>query len=279
MFSGNIRHLPAAVAAVALLSAAVVLPGDLATADPGQDQKFFDLLGEKDIPPVDNANSLIETAHKACSKLDGGMSVGDLVELIRNNGYKENPLTRLSPADQITRTINRFIVASVEAYCPSDRGKIASITAYRATLPGDPAYRANAYGHNAVASEGLLLASFVRPVPAGEIAPTKPLPVPAQPPPSPEELAPAPQQPPPPPPKRVQQAPQRQPQVAPPPEEPPPPQEPPPEAEPPQAPAPAPAPQAPAPAPAPSGGSGGAPAPESPAPAPPAPPGHIRLAP
>jgi hypothetical protein len=278
MFSGNIRHLPAAIAAVALLSAAVVLPGNLATADPGQDQKFFDLLGEKDIPPVDNANSLIETAHKACSKLDGGMSVGDLVELIRNNGYKENPLTRLSPADQITRTINRFIVASVEAYCPSDRGKIASITAYRATLPGNPAYRATTDGHNAVASEGLLLASFVRPVPAGEIAPTKPLPVPAQPPPSPEELAPAPQQPPPPP-KRVQQAPQRQPQVAPPPEEPPPPQEPPPEAEPPQAPAPAPAPQAPAPAPAPGGGSGGAPAPESPAPAPPAPPGHIRLAP
>jgi Protein of unknown function (DUF732) len=282
MFSGITRHVPAAVAAVALLSAAAVLPGDLATADPGQDQKFFDLLGEKDIPPVDNANSLIETARKACSKLDGGMSVGDLVDLIRNNGYNENPLTRLSPADQITRTINRFIIASVEAYCPADRGKIASITSYRATLPGGATYRAAAYGHNAVASEGLLLASFVGPVPAGEIAPTKPVPVPAQPPPSPpEELAPAPQQPPPPP-KRVQKAPPPQQQVEPPPEAPPPPQEPPPQEPPPQAEppqAPAPAPQAPAPAPAPSGGSGGAPAPESPAPAPPAPPGHIRLAP
>ena len=102
MFSGIIRHLPAAVAAVALMSAAVVLPRDMATADPGQDQKFFDLLGQKEIPPVDNANSLIETAHKACSKLDGGMSVGDLVNLIRNNGYNENPLTRLDPADRIT---------------------------------------------------------------------------------------------------------------------------------------------------------------------------------
>jgi hypothetical protein len=274
MFPGIIRHLPAAVAAVALLSAAVVLPGDIATADPGQDQKFFDLLGQKEIPPVDNANSLIETAHKACSKLDGGMSVGDLVNLIRNNGYNENPLTRLNPADRITRTINQFIIASVEAYCPYDRGKIASITAYRATPPGDPTYRVTAYGHNALAPRGLMLASLVGPVPAGEIAPTKPLPVPAQPPPSPEELAPAPQQPPPPP-KRVQQAPPRQQQVAPPPEEPPPPQEPPPQEPPPQAEPP----QAPAPAPQPGGDSGGAPAPESPAPAPPAPPGHIRLAP
>jgi hypothetical protein len=270
MFSGIIGHPRAAVAAVALLSAALVLPGDIATADPGQDQKFFDLLGQKEIPPIDNANSLIETAHKVCSKLDGGMSVGDLVDLIRNNGYNENPLTRLNPADRITRTINQFIIASVEAYCPYDRGKIASITAYRATPPGDPTYRVTAYGHNALASRGLMLASLVGPVPAGEIAPTKPLPVPAQPPPSPEELAPAPQQPPPPPPKRVQQAPQRQQQVAPPPEEPPPPQEPPPQAEPPQAPAPAPQPGV---------DSGGAPAPESPAPAPPAPPGHIRLAP
>ena len=97
MSSGLIRHLPAAVALVGLLAAAL-LPGRTATADPGQDQKFFDLLGQKDIPPVDNANSLIETAHKACSKLDGGMSVGDLVDLIRNNGYNENPLTRLNPA-------------------------------------------------------------------------------------------------------------------------------------------------------------------------------------
>jgi uncharacterized protein DUF732 len=274
MLSGIIRYPCAVVAAVALASAAAVLPGDPVTADPGQDQKFFDLLGEKDIPPVDNANSLIETARKACSKLDGGMSVGDLVDLIRNNGYNENPLTRLNPPGRITDTINRFIIASVEAYCPADRGKIASIMAYRTTPPGDAKYRTTAYGRSVAAAEGLLLASFVGPVPAGEIAPTKPVPVPAQPPPSPEQLAPAPQEPPPPP-KRTQQAPSRQQQVEPPPEQappqaPPPPQEPPPQAEPPQAPAPAPQP---------GGGSGGAPAPESPAPAPAAPPGHIRIAP
>jgi hypothetical protein len=275
MFSGIIRRLPAAVSAVVFISAAV-LPGHTAGADPDQDQKFFDLLGQKEIPPVDNANSLIATAHKACSKLDGGMSVGDLADLIRNNGYKENPLTRLDPGDRITRTINQFIIASVEAYCPYDRGKIASIAAYRATPPGEPTYRVTEYAYDAVASRELVLASLVGTVPAGEIPPTKPLPVPAQPPPPPppEELAPAPQQPPPPPPRHVQQAPQRQQQVEPPPQEPPPqeapPQEPPPQEAPPQAPAPAPVP---------GGGNGGAPAPESPSPAPPAPPGHIRLAP
>ena len=137
MFSGVARHACVLVTAAGVLSGVAILAGGTAAADPGQDQKFFDLLGEKDIPPVDNANSLIETAHKACSKLDGGMSVGELVDLIRNNGYNENPLTRLNPADRITRTINQFIIASVEAYCPYDRGKIASITAYRTTPPGD----------------------------------------------------------------------------------------------------------------------------------------------
>jgi Protein of unknown function (DUF732) len=256
MFSGIVRQLPVAVAAVVVLASAAVLPGRTAEANPDQDQTFFDLLGQKEIPPVDNANSLIETAHKACSKLDGGMSVGELVDLIRNNGYNENPLTRLNPADRITRTINQFILASVEAYCPYDRGKIASIAAY------------DERGSRGVV---VVLVSVTEGFPTGEIPPTKPLPVPAAPPP-PEAPAPAPQEPPPPP-RHVQQAPQRQQQVQPPPQQAP--QEAPPQEAPPQE---AP-PQAPAPAPEPGGGNGSAPAPESPPPAPPAPPGHIRLAP
>src|SRR6202044_2274630 len=151
------------------------------------------------------------------------MSVGDLVDRIRNNGYNENPLTRLNPTDRITRTINQFIIASVEAYCPYDRGKIASIVAYRTTPAGEPMYRVTEYAHDAVVSRRLILASLTEALPAGEIPPTKPLPVPAQPPPPPppEELVPAPQQPPPTP-RHVQQAPQRQQQVEPPPQEPPP---------------------------------------------------------
>jgi hypothetical protein len=274
MFSGNIRHVPAAIVAVAMLAAVTISPGRLAVADPGQDQKFFDLLGQKEIPPVDNANSLIATAKKACAKLDEGMSAGDLVELIRNNGFKENPLTRFDPQDRITRTIDQFINASVEAYCPYDRGKIASIAAYRAR-PGD--------------SRLVELASFVEPLPAGEILPTKPLPVPAQQPqPVPQEMQPEPQQPPPPP----RHAPPVPKQPPPPPQEPPPPaeapQEPPPEAAPAQQPPPEAAPPAPAapggggnaPAPgAPGGGAGGGNAPAPATPEQPSPPGHIRLAP
>jgi uncharacterized protein DUF732 len=248
MFSGIIRHLPYSVTAVALIAAAGFSPGGTATADPSQDQKFFDLLGQKEIPPVDNANSLITTAKKACSKIDDGMPVGDLVELIRNNGFNENPLTRLQPQDRITRTIDQFINASVEAYCPYDRGKIASISGYRTPS----------------AASGLpVLVSYVEPRPAGDIAPTKPLPIPAQPPPIPEEIPPPPQQPPPPPARRVQPAPPQAPQ----------------QAEPPPAAAPAPDPGPPAAAPAPGGGTAGGDAPASPTPDAPAPPGHIRLAP
>jgi Protein of unknown function (DUF732) len=249
MFSGNIRRLPATVTAVALVALALCSPCATSPADPSQDQKFFDLLGEKEIPPVDNANSLIATAKKACSKLDDGMPVGDLVELIRNNGFNENPLARLQPQDRITRTIDRFINASVEAYCPYDKAKIASIAGYR--------LRPNA-------SRLVVLVSRTEPFPAGEIGPTKPLPVPAQPPPVPEEIPAPPQQPPPPPARRVQPAP---------------PQAPPQQAEPPPEAAPAPDPGPPAAAPAPGGGTAGGDAPASPTPDAPTPPGHIRLAP
>jgi len=285
MFSGIIRYPCAMVAAIAVLSGTAALSGGTAVADPNQDQKFFDLLGQKDIPPVDNATSLITSAHHICAKLDGGMPVGDLVNLIRNNGFNENPLTRLNPPDRVTRTITQFINASVEAYCPNDRGKIASITAYQPTRPGDSAYRVAAYKRDVgapVAFHGVVLASLIEMVPSGEIGPTKPFPIPVQPPQAPQEVAPVPQQPPPPP-RRVQappqqappqQAPQPAPQQAPPPEAPPPEAEPPPQAEPPPA-------AAPAPAPAPGGGAGGgnAPAPATPAPEPPSPPGHIRIAP
>ena len=260
MFSGAIRHFPAAMVAVALVATSAILPGRTAFADPDQDQKFFDLLGQKEIPPVDNANSLITSARHACEKLDSGMPVGDLVELVRNNGFAENPLTRLQPQDRITRTIDQFISAAVEAYCPYNKGKIASIAGYRSARPR------------------IELVSLTQPIHSGEINPTKPLPVPVQQPaPVPQEIQPVPQEPPPPP-RRV---------PPPPKQSPPPPQEPPPPAEAPNEGPPDAGPPAPA---SPGGGGGGgtggsggatgggsAPAPQTPDA--PAPPGHIRLAP
>ncbi len=276
MFSGVIRSFQA-LSAVALVAASTLGSSATAIADPGQDQRFFDLLGQKDIPPVDNANSLITSARHACEKLDGGMPVGDLVELVRTNGFNENPLTRLQPQDRITRTIDQFINAAVEAYCPYNKGKIASIAGYETR--SDAAAR-------------ITLVSYVEPLPDGEINPTKPLPVPAQtPPPLPQEIPPVPLQPPPPP-RHAPPAPKQAP--------PPPPEQPPPPAEEPQAPPPEAAPPAPAapgsggngsapdapggggnaPVPgAPGGGTGGGRAPAPQTPDQPSPPGHIRLAP
>ena len=152
MFSGIIRDGRAMVTAIAVLGAAAILPGGTATADPSQDDTFFALLGQKDIPPVENATSLIDTAHKVCSKLDGGMSVEDLVDLIRNNGFNADPRARLDPPDRVTRTINRFITAAVQAYCPYDKGKIASIASYPGTRSSAPTFRVTAYTRKAVDS-------------------------------------------------------------------------------------------------------------------------------
>src|SRR5271170_246407 len=153
MFSGIARHARALVTATAVLTGAAILAGGTAAADPSQDDKFLALLFDQDIPPIDNATSLIATAHKACSELDGGMSVDELVDLIRNNGFNADWRSRLDPPDRVTRTINRFITAAVQAYCPYDEGKIASIAAYPATRSSDPAYRVTAYTHKAVNSE------------------------------------------------------------------------------------------------------------------------------
>jgi Protein of unknown function (DUF732) len=275
MFSGPIRNPRALLAALALLTGVAILPGGIAAGDPSQDDKFLTLLGYEDIPAIDNATSLIDTAHKVCGKLDDGMPAGDLVELIRNNGFNDNPLARLYPQRRVTKTITRFISAAVQAYCPYDQGKIASITAQAATASNEPTRRVAAYTRS---TEAPSLALGIATLPAGEVPPSNPPAIPAQPPAAPHEVAPAPRQSTPPP-KRAQPVPQQVPPQA---ELPPQQAEPPPQAAepPPQAAEPPPA-EPPAAAPPPSD-TGGAPANPSPEPAPPeqpAPPGHVRLAP
>jgi hypothetical protein len=277
MFSGHTRIDGAVLTAIAALTGAAILAGATAAADPSQDDKFLTLLGYEDIPAIDNASSLIDTAHKVCGKLDDGMSAGDLVELIRNNGFNDNPLARFYPQRRVTKTIDRFINAAVQAYCPYDQGKIASLTAQAVPASNVPARLVAAYTRNTEAPSFVLgIGAF----PSGEVPPSNPPVIPAEPPPVPHEEAPAPRQSPPPP-KRVQpvpqQAPPQQAEPAPQQAEPPPQAEPgPQEAAPPQA-------EPPAAAPAP-GDGGGAPASPPPEPAPPpppqpSPPGHVRLAP
>lgn len=264
MFSGHTRIAGAVLTAIAVGTGAAILPGATAAADPSQDDQFLTLLGYEDIPAVDNASSLIDTAHKVCARLDEGMPAGDLVELIRNNGFNENPLARFYPQRRVTKTINRFISAAVQSYCPYDQGKIASLTAQAVPASNEPTFRVAVYTRDGAApSLALGLGTF----PSGEVPPSNPPPIPAEPPPVPHEVAPAPRQSPPPP-QRVQPAPQQVPsqaqQAGPAPQEAGPPQ-----AEPPAA----------APPPGDGDGAPASPSPEPPPPAQPAPPGHVRLAP
>jgi hypothetical protein len=258
MFTGITSHGGALIAAMVVLTGAAILHGGAATADPDQDQKFLTLLNDKDIPPVDEAGSLIDTAHKACAKLDGGMPVDDLVELMRNNGFATNPLARLYPQARVTRTIDRFISSAVQAYCPYDEGKIATITGDSASGSSGPTPIGAAYTHSAVSVRAVWQAaagtawptSVIAPIPSGEVPPSNPPPAPAQAPP-PQQAQQAPEQPPPtrryvpPAPQRPQPPPQQAPQEAepPPPEAGPSPQQaepPPPPPEPPPPPPPAP---------------------------------------
>jgi hypothetical protein len=151
MFTSITGHAGALVTAIVVLTGGAVVRGGPAAADP-QDDQFLTLLGQQDIPALENAQSLIAVAHRVCGKLDGGMTVDDLMDAMRNNAYNADPRARLFP-DRITHTMTRFITASVQAYCPYDQSKIASITANLAPLPNEPMPGVAAYTHTAVNSE------------------------------------------------------------------------------------------------------------------------------
>jgi uncharacterized membrane protein YgcG len=312
MFTSITSHAGALVTAIVVLTGGATLHGGAAAADPNQDEQFLALLNKADIPALENAPSLIATAHTVCRKLDDGMPVDDLVDTMRNNAYNMTPIDRLFPR-RVTSTMTRFITAAVEAYCPYDQSKIASIMANPAPGSNEPMHRVAASGVFVAGrygdarsdrdAHGIVLASLIGAVPSGEITPPDPPQIPAPPPPTAQILpkhAPPPPKQAPPPPKQVPPPPQ---QAPPPPQqaEPPPQQSPPPpqQAEPPpqQAEPPAVAPQ-PGGA-AGSGGNGGGGnggggtggnggsgtggtggnGPAEPSPTPPMPPGWVRLAP
>lgn len=253
MFTGITSDVAALVTAVAALTGGAILRGGAAPADPSQDDQFLAILDQEGIPALENVPSLIATAHKVCRKLDGGMPVGDVVEMMINDAYAVDPPERLYPRGRLARTETRFVIAAVEAYCPGDQSKIASVRPR--SVPGS-----NKAPHRAAAHplDDLVGAAF----PAGITAPDPP-------------------QIPPPPPTAKDLTPPRPVAVPPPPQRtPPPPQQPPP---------PVVAPQPGSGAGTGGGGAaggvggggsgGGNGGPAEPAPAPPMPPGFVRLAP
>ena len=152
MFTGITGHSGALITAIVVLTGAAILRGGAAAADPNQDDQFLALLDKQDISALKNAPSLIATAHRVCLKLDGGMPMDNLVDLMINNAYNQDPIARLYPRARVTSTITRFITAAVEAYCPYDQSKIASSMANPAPGPNEPTHRVAAYTHNAVNS-------------------------------------------------------------------------------------------------------------------------------
>jgi uncharacterized membrane protein YgcG len=153
VFTGITGHGGALVTAIVVLTGAAILRGGAAAADPNQDNQFLALLDQEGIPALENVPSLIATAHKICRKLDGGMSVDYLVGAMVNYAYNADPHERGYPPGRLARTEARFITAAVEAYCPRDRGKIASGMANPAPGSTQLTRRGAAYTHNSVNSD------------------------------------------------------------------------------------------------------------------------------
>ncbi|BBX75302.1 DUF732 domain-containing protein [Mycobacterium shinjukuense] len=156
MLTGITHRVGTLVGAILVLSGAAILSGGVTAADPNQDEQFLALLDSKEIPALENVPSLIATAHKICRKLDAGVPVDDLVDAMRKHAFNVDSTARLYPPDRVTTTIKRFISAAVEAYCPHDQGKIASIMANFAPGSSEPTHRVVAYPYDAVNSENNL---------------------------------------------------------------------------------------------------------------------------
>ncbi|EFG79784.1 hypothetical protein HMPREF0591_0329 [Mycobacterium parascrofulaceum ATCC BAA-614] len=154
MFAGITNHAGALVTAIVVLAGSAIVGAGTVAADPDQDDQFLALLVKKEIPARRNVPSLIATAHKVCRKLDGGMPVDDVVDLMRNTAFNVDPPERQYPPERLTRTLTRFVTAAVEAYCPYNQQKIASITAMASPAPGsnEPTHRVAASTLNTVNS-------------------------------------------------------------------------------------------------------------------------------
>ena len=185
MYTGVTSHVGGMVAAIAVLTGTAILRGGVAAADANQDEQFLELLDKEHIPAQENVPTLITTAHAVCRRLDGGVPVGDIVNEMRNYAFSVDPRERVFDQNRVTRTMNRFITAAVQAYCPSDQSKIASIAAYMhdAVDSGSDPRRLPPASNMDRNAHGMVLASTVWAVPSGAIAPPNPPQIPPPPPP------------------------------------------------------------------------------------------------
>ena len=151
-FTGITTHAGALVTAIIVLTGAAILRGGPAAADSNQDDQFLALLDQKGIPALEGVPTLIYTAHKVCRQLDAGMPADGMVDALVNDAYGTDPPERQYAPGRLARTEARFITAAVEAYCPYDQSKIASIRANFGAGWSDPTQRVGPSAHDAVNS-------------------------------------------------------------------------------------------------------------------------------
>ncbi len=150
MITGTATRAGAVAIATVILFGAAILRGNSAAADPNQDDQFLAALDQNGIPALENAPSLIVTAHEVCSKLDGGMPADGVVESMTNFAVNNNSGLSRIPRDRLTRTFTRFVAAAVQAYCPTNQDKLASFRTSPTPGSNGTTHRAAAYSHNIV---------------------------------------------------------------------------------------------------------------------------------
>ena len=149
--SSTCRSVVVTITAIVVLTGGAILRGGTAAADPNQDDQFLALLDREGIPALSGVPTIIDTGHEVCGAVDAGIPVGTIVEALVNYAYSNDPT---HDRGRYERTETRFVRAAVGAYCPYDRGKIASIMANPAPGWNEPTHRVAAYTHNAVNSGG-----------------------------------------------------------------------------------------------------------------------------
>jgi Protein of unknown function (DUF732) len=119
----GITCLADALVGVSVVLTAAIICAGAASADPSQQDQFLALLQQEQIPAIDNVPALVHQAHEICGELDGGASVETVVTDVMNRAYEDNPALHLLPA-RVRKTAVRFVIASVDVYCPSHRAEL-----------------------------------------------------------------------------------------------------------------------------------------------------------
>ncbi|CAM4296275.1 hypothetical protein MB901379_03184 [Mycobacterium basiliense] len=163
MLTGTATRAGAVITATVILIGAAILRGSSAAADPNQDDQFLAALDQHGIPALENAPSLIATAHEVCRKLDGGVPADRVVESMTNFAVNSDSNLNRFPRDRLTRTFTRFVAAAVQAYCPANQNKLISFRGAPAPEPTEPRAR--------IAASPQTAATSGSDVPAGLFAP------------------------------------------------------------------------------------------------------------